>query len=238
MSQAPYISLLQLPVSNQVAYHPGSTQTLYWSGKDCNLSVLISTCRINHDFGEPTDPSSIPKKGYIFWHPWVGSKRSGRIPRGLVQQCGAVVVQDYPLNCHSGGSSRLVSTFFLGRKCSHVCKGIHWWQINGSLTHCGKDMVTTSSLYPCFLVWGPCTIHMNSSRVSIHGHCFHVNGHKIKQPRWTETWNQCPERGSHPHPTKWPEWSWRSRAIWEYPILITIPVSGDKNLITLKLGIV
>ena len=34
-------------------------------------------------------------------------------PRGLVQQCGAVMVSDHPLNYHSGGSRRLVSTFFL-----------------------------------------------------------------------------------------------------------------------------
>ena len=27
---------------------------------------------------------------------------------------------------------------FPGRKCPHVCQGIHWWWIKGSLTHCGK----------------------------------------------------------------------------------------------------
>ena len=73
-------SLFMLFASNWVAYHPGSSQTQYQSGKDCNLSVLISACGINHVFGEPDNPSTIPEKGHIFWHPRVGSKRSGRIP--------------------------------------------------------------------------------------------------------------------------------------------------------------
>ena len=62
-------------------------------------------------------------------------------PRGLVWQCGVVVVHDCPLNHHSGGSRRLVSTFFPGRKCPHICKGIHWWWIkwisNSPWKRCG-----------------------------------------------------------------------------------------------------
>ena len=55
-------------------------------------------------------------------------------------------------------------------------------------------------LYPYFLAQAFAPNCMNSSRVSIHGHCFHVNGCQIEQPRWTETWNQYPERGPHPNP--------------------------------------
>ena len=84
-------------------------------------------------------------------------------------------------------------------------------------------------LYPCFLAWALAPNCMNPSGVSIHGHCFCVNSCQIKWPRWTETWNQCWERGSHPHPTKWPEWPWRSTGIWEHPISITIPVSGEET---------
>ena len=55
--------------SNWVAYHPGSTQTQYWSSKDCNLLVQLGAHRINCNFGEPTDPSSIPKEGHIYLWP-------------------------------------------------------------------------------------------------------------------------------------------------------------------------
>ena len=92
-----------------------------------------------------------------------------------------------------------------------------------------KMWLPQAHLYPCFPVWALVPNCMNSSGVSIHGHCFYVNGCQIKWPRWTETWNQYPERGSHPHPTKWPEWSWRSRGIWEHPISITIPVSSERT---------
>ena len=80
LSQVPWVSLFQLFVSNWVAYHPGSTQTHHQSGNDHNLLVLISTHGINCDFGEPINPSSVLENGNIFYHPWVGSKRSGRIP--------------------------------------------------------------------------------------------------------------------------------------------------------------
>ena len=85
---------------------------------------------------------------------------------------------------------------FPGRKCPYVCKGIHWLWINGSLTHCGKDVVMASPLvFLIFLDKAPPSNCMNSSRVSIHGHCFCVNGHQIEQHRQTETWDQYPERG-------------------------------------------
>ena len=117
--------------------------------------VLISAHGINHDFGEPTIPSRVPEQGHIFWCPWVGSKKWQHL-RGLILQCGAVAVHNHPLNCHSDGSRRLVSTFFPGRKCPHVCKGICWWEINGFLTHCGKDAVTTSPFVSLFSCAGPC----------------------------------------------------------------------------------
>ena len=79
-----------------------------------------------------------------------GSQRSGL----TVWSCGSLQAS---LIHHSGDLRRLVSTFFPGRQCPHICKGIHWWQINRSLTHCGKDAATTSPLV---------------SRVSIHGHFF------------------------------------------------------------------
>ena len=92
-----------------------------------------------------------------------------------------------------------------------------------------KMQLPQAHLYPCFLAWAFAANCMNSSGVSIHGHCFYVNGHQIKQPRWTETWNQYPERGSHPHPTKWSEWPWRSRGIWKHPIPITFSVSSEET---------
>ena len=131
LSQVPWISLLQLFVSNWVAYHPGSTQTWYWSGKDCNLLVLISA---------RWDKSWLWWAHLSIWHPREQShflaslgvlKKKWQEPRGLVWQCGPVAVHDCPLKCHSGGLRRLVSTLFPCRKCSHICEGIHWWQING-----------------------------------------------------------------------------------------------------------
>ena len=66
LSWAPWVSLLQLLASNWVACHPGSTQTLYWSSKDHNLSVLIGTHKVKCDFGEPTNPLSIPMFSHIY----------------------------------------------------------------------------------------------------------------------------------------------------------------------------
>ena len=70
---------------------------------------------------------------------------------------------------------------------------------------------------------------MNLFSVSIHSHCFGVNGYQIEWPRWSEVWNQYPDWGPHPHPNKWPKWPWRSRGIWKHPIMSTIPVSGKKT---------
>ena len=70
---------------------------------------------------------------------------------------------------------------------------------------------------------------INLSGVSIHGHCFHVNGHQIEQPRWSEAWNQYSDWGPHPHTTKWLKWPWRSRGVWKCPIMFTIPVSGKET---------
>ena len=75
-----------------------------------------------------------------------------------------------------------MSTFSSGRKCPHVCKGICWWWINGSLTHHGKDVVTTNPFLSLFSSVGPCTHSYELIWSSIHNHCFHVNGHQIKQP--------------------------------------------------------
>ena len=41
-----------------------------------------------------------------------GLKKKWQDCRGLVWQGGGVAVFDHPLNCQSGGSRRLVSTFF------------------------------------------------------------------------------------------------------------------------------
>ena len=183
-------------------------------------------------------------KSQLWWahqsiqHPWArshflaslgGLKKKWQDSRGLVQQCGAVVVCYHPLNCHPGGLSRLVSTFFPGRKCTHICKGIYWWWINGSLTHHGKDTVTASPFVSLFSCVGPCAQFYELIQSFNSWPLFCVNGCQIKWLRQTETWNQCPERGSHPHPTKWPEWPWRSRGIWECPISITIPDSGKET---------
>ena len=65
LSPVPWVSLLQLFVSNQIAYQPGSAQTQYQSSKNHNLLVPISAHGINCDFGEPTNPSSIPKNSHI-----------------------------------------------------------------------------------------------------------------------------------------------------------------------------
>ena len=65
LAQVPWVSLLQLFASNQVAYHPESAQTWYWSSEDHNLLVLMSAHRINCYFGEPTNPSSIPENSHI-----------------------------------------------------------------------------------------------------------------------------------------------------------------------------
>ena len=66
--------------ARQVAHLPGSTQTWYWSSKDGNLLVWIGTHGINHNSDENTDSLGISEWGHIFWCPWVGWKRSGRIP--------------------------------------------------------------------------------------------------------------------------------------------------------------
>ena len=58
---------------------------------------------------------------------------------------------------------------------------------------------------------------MNLSRVSIHNHCFYVNGHQIEWPTCSEARNQYPDWGPHLHATKWLKWPWRSRGIWKCP---------------------
>ena len=72
-----YLSCFQV---NQGILPPCIPWTQYQSSKDCNLLVQIGRCGINCNFGEPTNPFSISVFSHIFWHPWVGSKRSGRIP--------------------------------------------------------------------------------------------------------------------------------------------------------------
>ena len=81
-----------------------------------------------------------------------GLKKKWQDPRGLVWQCGAVAVHDCPLNCQSGGSRRLASTFSQVGSVPMSAKGICWWQINGSPTHHGKDTVTASPLVILFFL--------------------------------------------------------------------------------------
>ena len=47
---------------------PCIPQTWYQSGKDCNLLVQIGAHGINHDFGEPTHPFSIPMVSHTHTH--------------------------------------------------------------------------------------------------------------------------------------------------------------------------
>ena len=97
------------------------------------------------------------------------SKQRWQDPRGLVWQCGAVAVHDCPLNCHSGGLRWLMSTFFPGRTCPHICEGIYWWQINMDFWLTVEKMwLPQAHLYPCFLVQALAPNCMNTSRVSIH----------------------------------------------------------------------
>ena len=95
---------------NWITCHPVSLRPCIWNSKDHNILVQIGTCGINHDFGEPTNPCSIPKIGHISSIPGWAQKEVVD-PRGLVWQCGAVAVCDHPLNCQSGGLRRQVSTF-------------------------------------------------------------------------------------------------------------------------------
>ena len=158
-----------------------------------------------------------------------GLKKKWQDPRGLVWQHGAVAVCDHPLNCQSGSLRSRGEYLFPGRKCLHICKGIHWWQIKGSPAHHGKDMVMASLLVVLILLHGPlCPTVWTHLEFQFTSTVF-VNGHQIKQPRQTETWNQYLERGPHPHSTKQPEQPWRSRGIWECPIPITIPVSSKET---------
>ena len=70
---------------------------------------------------------------------------------------------------------------------------------------------------------------MNLSGVSIHGHCFWVNGCQFKWLRWSKDWSQYPDWGPHPHTTKQPEWPCRYRGIWQHPLPFTVPVSGEET---------
>ena len=84
-----------------------------------------------------------------------GLKKKWQEPRGLVWQCGAVAVCDHHLNCQSGGLKWLVSI----------------------LSQVG---IVPKSGFSSFLAWAFVPNCMNSSGVSIHSYCFHVNGHHIK----------------------------------------------------------
>ena len=94
---------------------------MYWSSKDCNLSEQIGTCGINHNFFDPTNPSSIPKEGQISGVPgWAQKEEAGS------QRSGSVV-----LSCDSLQLSLKLSIWwfkkvgeylFPGRKCPHICK--------------------------------------------------------------------------------------------------------------------
>ena len=61
-------SCLQVKLGSLPPYVP---RTWYWSGKDCNLLEQISACGINHNFGEPTNPISIPEQGHMHTHTYI-----------------------------------------------------------------------------------------------------------------------------------------------------------------------
>ena len=70
-----YLSCLWV---NQVSHHPASLRPITRVAR-----TAIIWCKlvhgINHNFDKPTNPVSIPIFSHSIWHPWVGSKRSGRI---------------------------------------------------------------------------------------------------------------------------------------------------------------
>ena len=74
---------------------------------------------------------------------------------------------------------------------------------------------------------------MNLSGVSTYSQYFHVDGHQIKWPRWSEARSHCWDRGLHSHTLK------RQRnLVAPPPIHHPGPWWGDKCLTTLTCGIV
>ena len=118
---------------------PCDNQTWNWKGKDHYHLEQNHAVGINCNFSVPT--KFIQCLPVTFSASLGGPKMCSS--RGLVWQPCAVAVHDYPLNCWSGGFIRLMSTYYQVRSVLHACEEVHWWKLNGSLTHCELDMAST-----------------------------------------------------------------------------------------------
>ena len=91
----------------------------------------------------PPNPSSIFEHSHISGIPgWAqkevaGSQRSGLAALG----CGNLqLFLELPIWWFDKAGEYP----FPGRKCPHICEGIHWWWMDGFLTHHGSDLANTS----------------------------------------------------------------------------------------------
>ena len=189
LSWVPWVSLLQFLASLLGSLPPCIPQTLYWSSKDHNLSVWIGACRINCDFGEPTNPSSIPVKVTFSGIPgWAQKEVAGSQRSGLaVWSCGSLQPS---LKLQIWWFEKAGEYLFPGRKCPQCLQRnplvAHKWISDSLWIRHGYCKPISILIF----LHGPLDLNcMNLSGVSIHDHCFHVNGHQIKWPRWFEAWN-------------------------------------------------
>ena len=72
LSQESWVSVLQFVASQMGILPPYIYLTQYQKGRNYSPLEWSSTCRINHNLGEPPNLSSIPREESHFWHPWVG----------------------------------------------------------------------------------------------------------------------------------------------------------------------
>ena len=81
---------------NQAVCHLKCHGTLYQSSKDCNISEWIGADLIKLLLWWAHESIQHPQLPSHFWHPWVGLKQCGRIPKVWFssRSCGGL-----PLNC-------------------------------------------------------------------------------------------------------------------------------------------
>ena len=118
-------------------------QTLYPSGKDCNPLEQISAHGMNSNLSEPTKSILDPQRESHFWHPWVGSKEVAGSQGSGLAALGFCCLQ-LSLKLPIWWFDKAGEYLFPGRKCPHICKGICWWQMNGSPTQYESDAANAS----------------------------------------------------------------------------------------------
>ena len=146
LAWTPPVSIVELLLCQPGVSSPCDNWTWNGKGKDCYCLEQDHAVGINCDFSKPTK--------YIQHLPvTILSSLGGpkvHSSRGLVWQPCAVAPHDHSLNCSSSGLIRLMSTYSQVRSVLLACEEVHWWWLNGSLTHCELDMASTSPFISSF----------------------------------------------------------------------------------------